>query len=194
MSTRLLQFEIAAVDVARMTNSRCPAADFRSGFTLIELMIVVAIIGLLSSVSIPLFSRYQLRSKSSEVRTNLGAIRLVQEAHHSEHGNYLPANAEPPLIPGASPAPFDIMGTDYAEMGWSPEGRVYFSYAVATSPDASGYTADAAADIDGNGIVQIWGYSKPDPLGALTIGGLGCDPTLLDPEVVGSCDVGSPAF
>ena len=64
----------------------------------------------------------------------------------------------------------------------------------ATSPDATGYTADAAADIDGNGIVQIWGYSKPDPFGAVTMGGLGCNPALLLPEVVASCTAGLPAF
>jgi Tfp pilus assembly protein PilE len=161
---------------------------------LIELMIVVAIIGLLSSVAMPLLGRYQLRSKTAEVVTNLSAVHVVQEAHFSEHGEYVPANAEPPLIPGPSPAPFDIVGTRYADMGWSPDGRVYFSYAVAISPDATGYTADAAADIDGDGILQIWGYSHPDPLGALTVGGLGCNPALIAPRVVGKCTVGSPAY
>jgi len=179
--------------LARVARGRGATAR-RSGFTLIELMIVVAIIGLLSSVAIPLFARYQLRSKSAEVATNLGAVHVVQEAYFSEHGVYLQANAEPPLIPGPLPSAFDIAGTSYADMGWSPDGRVYFSYAVATSPDATGYTADAAADIDGDGMLQIWGFSKPDPLGALTVGGLGCNPALLAPKVVGRCMVGSTAF
>jgi prepilin-type N-terminal cleavage/methylation domain-containing protein len=179
--------------LARVARGR-EATTSRAGFTLIELMIVVAIIGLISSVAMPLFGRYQLRSKSAEVVTNLGAIRVVQEAHYSEHGAYMAANAEPALIPGPNAVPFDIAGTAYADMGWSPEGRVYFSYAVATSPDATGYTADAAADIDGNGILQIWGYVKPDPLGGVAVGGLGCNPALLQPEVIGSCTVGSPAF
>ena len=165
-----------------------------AGFTLIELMIVVAIIGIMSSVAIPLFDRYQLRANSSEVQTNLGAIRVVQEAYFAEYSRYVAANAEPPLIPGPTPTDFDVVGTDYAEVGWSPEGRVYFSYAVAISADEAGFTSDAAADIDGNGILQIWGYAKPDPLGAMTAGGLGCDPTLLEPELIGSCTVGSPAF
>ncbi len=176
--------------VARRPEARTTA----SGFTLVELMIVVAIIGLLSSIAIPQFARYQLRAKSAEAVANLGAIRVVQETYFSEHGIFLAANAEPPLIPGPSPVPFDIVGTNYAEMGWSPDGRVYFSYAVATSADQTGYTADAAADIDGNGILQLWGYVKLDPAGAAVAGPLGCNPALLAPEVVGRCSAGSPAF
>jgi prepilin-type N-terminal cleavage/methylation domain-containing protein len=170
------------------------SAGRHAGFTLIELMIVVAIIGLLASVAIPSFQRYQLRSKSSEVKSNLSAIRVVQEARYADLGRYLPALAEPPLIPGVVPAAFEISGTGFAELGWSPDGRVYFSYAVATSADQTGYTADAAADIDGNGILQIWGYVKPDPVGGTIVGQLGCDPALLAPEHIGTCTGGSPAF
>ena len=53
---------------------------------------------------------------------------------------------------------------------------------------------DVFADIDGNGILQIWGYSKPDPSGGLTTGGLGCDPSLLPAEEIGPCTVGSTTF
>jgi len=188
-------FEVGALVVGELLGRVSPPRPApTAGFTLIELMIVVAIIGLLCSIAIPQFGRYQMRSKTSEVRANLGAIRVVQEAYYAEHGLYVPAAAEPPMIPGPTPAPFDIATTGYAEIGWSPDGRVYFSYAIEVAPDATGYTADAAADIDGDGILQLWGYSKPDPLGALTPGGLGCDPALLDPEVVGSCTVGSSTF
>lgn len=150
-------------------------------------MIVVAILGILSSIAIPLLSSHQLKTKSTEAKTNLSAIRVVEEASFGETGRYLGANAEPAVIPGADPADFDTAGSDYANLGWAPEGRVYFSYAVAISADASGYTADAAADIDADGLIQLWGYTKPDGLGALVPGAIGCDPTLLTPEVLGSC-------
>jgi len=165
-----------------------------SGFTLIELMIVVAIIGVLASVAIPMLSSNQLRTKSTEAKTNLGAIRVVQEAAFSEHGAYSAANAEPSVIPGSNAADFDVAGSDYAAIGWAPEGRVYFSYAITIAPDASGYTADAAADLDDDGLIQLWGYTKPDGAGNYVTGGLGCNPALLTREVLGRCNTSTPVY
>lgn len=164
------------------------------GFTMIELMIVVAIIGVLSSIAIPLLGRHQLRTKTTEAKTNLSAIRVVEEAQFSETGLYVAANAEPAVIPGTNAADFDVAGSDYAAIGWAPEGRVFFSYAVTIAADASGYTADAGADLDGDGVVQIWGYTKPDASGAVVNGGIGCNATLLTPEVLGSCTLNPSVF
>ena len=157
------------------------------GFTLIELMIVVAILGILASTAIPMLASQQLRSKTTEAKTNLGAIRVVEEANFGETGEYIAANAEPAVIPGSVAVDFDDAGSDFAALGWSPEGRVFFSYAVVISADSSGYTADAAADLDENGVVQIWGYKKAAGNGSFVNGGLGCDHTTLTPEILGSC-------
>jgi len=46
----------------------------KKGFTLIELMIVVAIIGILAAIAIPNFLKFQAKSKQSEAKSNLGAI------------------------------------------------------------------------------------------------------------------------
>ena len=157
-------------------------------------MIVVAIIGLLASVAIPLFGSYQLRAKSAEVKTNLGAIRVVEETIYGEEGAYIRAAAEPVAIPGKAPASFDSIGSDYAALGWSPEGSVYFSYAIEVSGDATGYTADAAADIDGDGILQTWAYVKLDSTGAVVAPGIGCNTALVAPEVISACFVGNSTF
>lgn len=58
------------------------------GFTLIELMIVVAIIGILAAIAIPNFIRFQARSKQSEAKTNLKAIFTGQRSFFGERDTY----------------------------------------------------------------------------------------------------------
>ena len=134
----------------------------KKGFTLIELMIVVAIIGILAAIAIPNFLRFQLKSKSSEGKVNIAAIRTAEESYIAEFGNYVAAlTPEPATVPGTSKAQFDATNVDFNTLGWAPEGQVFFQYAVNyVSATPSMYTVTAAADIDGNGTNQVWGYVK----------------------------------
>ena len=61
----------------------------KKGFTLIELMIVVAIIGILAAIAIPNFVRFQARSKQGEAKTNLKALFTAQKAYYGEKDKYL---------------------------------------------------------------------------------------------------------
>ena len=58
------------------------------GFTLIELMITAALIGVLAAIAIPNFMSYQLRTKRSEAMTNLAGIGTTQTAFFSNAGVY----------------------------------------------------------------------------------------------------------
>ncbi len=60
----------------------------QGGFTLIELMIVVAIIGILAAIAIPNFLRYQARSRQSEAKTNLGAVFVAETSFFGEQSQY----------------------------------------------------------------------------------------------------------
>lgn len=145
------------------------------GFTLIELMIVVAIVGILAATAIPNFRRFQLRSKSSEAKVNLGAIRTAEMAAVSEFGLFIPASTSPTSYGGTSAIPFTDTGppgANFSTLGFQPEGVVFFNYSVSVAGAA--FTAEAAADIDGDLTPQIWGYLLPDVNGATAAPVLGC--------------------
>ena len=133
------------------------------GFTLIELMIVVAIIGILAAIAIPNFINYQRKARTTEAKTGLGGIRTSEIAHQAEKGCYLSAGPAGPAIPSASPGawtpaqlvptpgvvmcsnpvtgvPTQSNGT-FADMAYSPSGAVFYSYAT----DAMGTPALSAA-------------------------------------------------
>lgn len=77
------------------------------GFTLIELMIVVAIIGILAAIAIPNFLRFQAKSKQTEAKTNLGAIGTTAEAFRAE---------------------FDTYVATWTQLGWTPQGTSRYDY------------------------------------------------------------------
>jgi len=58
------------------------------GFTLIELMIVVAIIGILAAIAIPNFLRYQAQSRQAEAKTNLGGVFIAETSYYGEQSRY----------------------------------------------------------------------------------------------------------
>jgi type IV pilus assembly protein PilA len=60
----------------------------KRGFTLIELMIVVAIIGILAAIAIPNFIRFQARSKQSEAKSNLKSMFTAERSFYQEKDRY----------------------------------------------------------------------------------------------------------
>src|SRR5688572_6128109 len=121
----------------------------QKGFTLIELMIVVAIIGILAAIAIPNFLTYQLKSRQSEAKTNLQAIKTSAVAFQSERGCYIGATAEGVATPVSgtkvTPAPWGaglaptapgalwctaVFNGTFNDLGFRPAGNVNYLYGL----------------------------------------------------------------
>ena len=129
----------------------CKQLKSQKGFTLIELMIVVAIIGILAAIAIPNFLTYQLKSRQAEAKTNLQAIKTSEVAFQAERGCYIGIAAQGVVAPvagtktvsfswggGVAPTPpgalwcqaGGVFGGTFADIGFKATGNVNYRYGV----------------------------------------------------------------
>lgn len=148
-----------------MKPSTC-RAGLRRGFTLIELMIVVAIIGILATVAMPEFSRLVMRAKAAERHEVMLRIKKAVADVYLQKGTIpggiLTGDWEPAGVPGAAKRM-----PNWKNPGWSDifrsteeiEGATYYSYKVVaddkTDPAVPTLVISATGDLDGDGRLSV---------------------------------------
>jgi prepilin-type N-terminal cleavage/methylation domain-containing protein len=140
-----------------------------AGFTLIEIMMVTAIIAILGAIAIPRFLEFQFRARSVEPRLILGIIQNAQANFYAANDCYMDVVPNPPVVPAGQAVPFDTTITNiqpctpgaaisFQDMDIDIGSFLFYQYqCTALNPGGDvGYACDAEGDIDVDGTTSVW--------------------------------------
>ncbi len=111
----------------------------KKGFTLVELMVVVIIVGILASVAVPIYRANIKKAMASEGAALLGSVLTAQRIYYAEHNTYT---------------------TTKSELGVDTIGNKYFTDYTISSADANGFTASTTGTGGAAGVTVTMTYTN----------------------------------
>lgn len=128
------------------TNTFTTIIEEEDGFSLSELLIVLAIIGILIMIAVPLYQNVTTRAKTTEAKTQLNFLHTLQRTHHLEK---------------------DVYADNFEAVGFEQEklitegGKARYIIEIEEAEPRS-YTASATSiiDFDGDGIFNKWSVDE----------------------------------
>lgn len=121
---------------------RLKLSSHQKGFSLVELMIVVAIIGILAALAVPKFQMFQAKAKQSEAKNNLSHIYTLEMSYFGDNDTYVNFDT----IGRSGPAATECKNPTNV-LGFKPQGacnKIRYGYSV-TGATAAAFTGEAVS-------------------------------------------------
>lgn len=132
-----------------------------SGFSLVELMIGVALVGILAALAIPQWQSAQLKARRAEAKPILRGIGDAEVAYNIANATYVAGSSNPGSPIGKNLKAWQPTMTGWSSLGFKPDGDLRCTYITSCFTSCTWARVDAYCDVDDDNNIAIIRYYVP---------------------------------